>query len=83
MSRPLRLEFVGALSHVTSRGNERKPIFRNESDFSTFIDVLGHQSLLSLKIDSHTFLIENESILDLNLAIEMILIIISLFSCFR
>lgn len=24
MSRPLRLEFSGALYHVTSRGNERK-----------------------------------------------------------
>ena len=35
MSRPLRLEFEGALYHVTSRGNERKAIFRNESDFST------------------------------------------------
>ena len=41
MSRPLRLEFAGALYHVTSRGNERKPIFRNESDFSTFIEVLN------------------------------------------
>lgn len=41
MSRPLRLEFAGALYHVTSRGNERKPIFRNESDFSTFIGVLS------------------------------------------
>jgi REP element-mobilizing transposase RayT len=41
MSRPLRLEFEGALYHVTSRGNERKAIFRNESDFSTFIEVLN------------------------------------------
>ncbi|SFD67883.1 REP-associated tyrosine transposase [Pseudoalteromonas denitrificans] len=41
MSRPLRLEFAGALYHVTSRGNERKQIFRNESDFSTFINVLA------------------------------------------
>jgi REP element-mobilizing transposase RayT len=41
MSRPLRLEFAGALYHVTSRGNEKKPIFRNELDFSTFIDVIS------------------------------------------
>lgn len=42
MSRPLRLEFAGALYHVTSRGNERKPIFRNESDFTTFIEVISY-----------------------------------------
>jgi hypothetical protein len=28
MARPLRIEYDGALYHVTSRGNERKPIFR-------------------------------------------------------
>jgi hypothetical protein len=30
MARPLRNEFAGALYHVTSRGNERRPIFRND-----------------------------------------------------
>ncbi|WP_289847704.1 hypothetical protein [Pseudoalteromonas sp. C2R02] len=38
MSRPLRLEFSGALYHVTSRGNERKPIFRGTKiDSHTFL----------------------------------------------
>ena len=32
MSRPLRIEFAGALYHVTSRGNRRKAIFRNDLD---------------------------------------------------
>jgi len=32
MARPLRLQFSGALYHVTARGNERKPIFRDERD---------------------------------------------------
>jgi putative transposase len=32
MTRPLRLEFSGALYHVTSRGNERKPIVRHDGD---------------------------------------------------
>jgi REP element-mobilizing transposase RayT len=41
MSRPLRLEFAGALYHVTSRGNERKAIFRDEQDFAIFMDVLA------------------------------------------
>ena len=41
MSRPLRIEYAGALYHVTSRGNERKPIFREEADFALFLDVLA------------------------------------------
>jgi len=41
MGRPLRLEFSGALYHVTSRGNERKAIFRDEQDFAIFMDVLA------------------------------------------
>ena len=40
MLRPLRLEFVGALYHVTSRGNGRKPIFRNDQDRLSFLEVL-------------------------------------------
>ncbi len=41
MARPLRLEFSGALYHVTSRGNERKPIYLEESDFDLFLNVLS------------------------------------------
>ncbi|MCP4324365.1 MAG: transposase [Alteromonadales bacterium] len=41
MSRPLRLEFSGALYHVTSRGNERKKIYFAESDFELFLNVLN------------------------------------------
>lgn len=29
MSRPLRIEYTGALYHVTSRGNARQPSERN------------------------------------------------------
>jgi len=32
MSRPLRIEYPGAFYHVTSRGNERKDIFKSEAD---------------------------------------------------
>ncbi|HEX7155160.1 MAG TPA: transposase [Thermoanaerobaculia bacterium] len=41
MARPLRLEFPGALYHVTSRGNERRPIFRNNGDRMQFLLLLG------------------------------------------
>jgi putative transposase len=32
MARPLRIEFSGALYHVTARGNERKPIVHDDFD---------------------------------------------------
>ena len=41
MSRPLRLEFAGALWHVTSRGNEKREIFRDEADREVFLAILG------------------------------------------
>lgn len=40
MARPLRIEFAGALYHVTSRGNERRPIFRSDRDRRTFLTLL-------------------------------------------
>ena len=32
MARPLRITYPGAFYHVTSRGNERKDIFKSKSD---------------------------------------------------
>lgn len=40
LSRPLRLEFAGALYHVTARGNERNWIFFEDDDFILFLSVL-------------------------------------------
>ena len=42
MARPLRLEFPGALYHVTARGNERHSIFLGnlDDDRAAFLDVL-------------------------------------------
>ena len=37
MGRPLRIEYPGALYHVTSRGNERRDIFLDDSDRSILI----------------------------------------------
>jgi putative transposase len=36
MARPLRIEYEGAFYHVTSRGNERKEIFRRLEDYERF-----------------------------------------------
>ena len=41
MARPLRIEFAGALYHVTSRGDGRDDIYLNDGDRKEFLDVLG------------------------------------------
>src|ERR1700693_1663537 len=41
MARPLRIEYRGAYYHVTSRGNERKAIFRDDADREKFIELVG------------------------------------------
>jgi len=41
MARPLRIEFPGAVYHVTSRGDRREPIFVDDDDRQPLLDVLG------------------------------------------
>ncbi len=43
MSRQLRLQFPGAVYHVTSRGNARQDIFADDADRSRFLDLLGRE----------------------------------------
>jgi len=40
MGRPLRIEYPGALYHVTSRGNEKRRIFLQDSDRLRFLRIL-------------------------------------------
>jgi len=42
MARPLRIEYPGAVYHVTSRSNARQAIFLSDADRQTFFDVLAH-----------------------------------------
>lgn len=41
MSRPLRLEYPGALYHVTQRGNNQQDIFLDHDDREVFLELLG------------------------------------------
>lgn len=41
MARPLRLEYAGALYHVTSRGDRREAIYEDDTDREAFLDVLS------------------------------------------
>ena len=40
MARDLRITFPGAFYHVTSRGNERKNVFKSKRDRQTFLEYL-------------------------------------------
>lgn len=40
MARPIRVEFEGAVYHVTARGNERRRIFRSDEDRTLFLETL-------------------------------------------
>ena len=50
MSRPLRIEFPGAVYHVTSRGDRREPIYRDDIDRHTQLAVLAEASA---RFDAH------------------------------
>jgi putative transposase len=41
MARPLRIEYPGAIYHVTSRGNARQDIFLDDEDRSAFLETLA------------------------------------------
>jgi len=47
MARPIRLEFSGAIYHVTTRGNEGEDVFLDEQDRTLFLQVLGEVVLRS------------------------------------
>ena len=38
MARPLRITYPGAFYHVTSRGNERKDVFKSKRDREKFYE---------------------------------------------
>ncbi|MEA1934791.1 MAG: transposase [Thermodesulfobacteriota bacterium] len=41
MARPLRIEYSGAVYHVTSRGNARERIFVNDADRQVFLEIMA------------------------------------------
>jgi REP element-mobilizing transposase RayT len=45
MTRPLRLEFAGALYHLTARGDRQEPIFEDDQDRLVFLDLLAKEVL--------------------------------------
>ena len=41
MARPIRVEYEGAVYHVTARGNERRRIYRSDRDRQRFLETLA------------------------------------------
>ncbi len=51
MARPLRLEFPGAVYHITARGNARELIFTDDRDRRCFVEEKPGQTTLSAIVD--------------------------------
>lgn len=45
MGRPLRIEYPGAVYHITSRGNERQTIYRDKKDKVRFLKIIADTSI--------------------------------------
>ncbi len=41
MARPLRIEYPGAVYHVMNRGLARQAVFRDPTDYETFLQVVS------------------------------------------
>lgn len=41
MARAMRIEYPGAVYHITSRGNDRRDIFLDDDDRREFLELLG------------------------------------------
>jgi len=54
MARSLRIEFEGAVYHVTARGNERKNIFFSKTDYEKFLKYLT-EAKKKLNINLHCY----------------------------
>ena len=54
MARPQRIEYEGAVYHVTARGNERRALFVEDADRERFLRVLG-ESVASFEIRLYLF----------------------------
>jgi putative transposase len=56
VARPLRLEFEGALYHLTGRGNARQSIFADEKDYAKFVQLL-RESLQRYDVALHGYVL--------------------------
>ena len=48
MARPIRIEYEGAVYHVTIRGNDRKALFSTDADRERFVSQVGWATRLPM-----------------------------------
>ena len=79
MARPLRIQYVGAFYHITSRGNERRSIFKNRRDrekllsfFSEAVARFGVSIHCYCLMENHYHLLLEISELNLSQALHLI-----------
>ena len=58
MSRPLRIQYPGAVYHVTCRGNERKAIFKDDADRKKMLQIL-EQSIKIYAVKLYAYVLMN------------------------
>jgi putative transposase len=58
MARPLRIQYPGAVYHVTCRGNEKKDIFRDDADRARMLQIL-EQSINIYTIRLYAYVLMN------------------------
>jgi REP element-mobilizing transposase RayT len=56
VARPLRIETAGGWYHVTARGNERKPIFRDDADRRHFLEAVA-EMVRRFRVCLHCFVL--------------------------
>ena len=57
MARPLRIQYPGAVYHVTCRGNERQDIFKDDADRKRFLQILIQSvNIYSIKLYSYVLM---------------------------
>jgi len=63
MARPLRVQYPNAVYHVTCRGNEQKPIFRDDIDRKTFLKKLVQSvDIYTVKLYSYVLMNNHSSL---------------------
>ncbi len=57
MARPLRIQYPGAVYHITCRGNARQDIYKDDKDRRAFLEILTEsQKIYSIKIYSYVLM---------------------------
>ena len=57
MSRPLRIQYPGAVYYVTCGGNEQKGIFKDDADRKRFLQILTQSlNIYTVKLYSHVLI---------------------------